>query len=768
MDKYPDYVFVCSQAQQYAWMKAYYPSIWERIQQAVKRGQWEPVGSMWVEPDCNIPNGESLIRQILYGKRFFQEHLQYETKDVWIPDVFGYSASLPQIMKQCGVEYFLTQKISWNQFNKFPHHTFLWEGIDGTRIFSHFLPTDTYNADTGPQEVLKNVQNFKDHGASSRSLLAYGYEDGGGGPSIDMLEKASRLKNFDGLPKLEMEGALAFFRQASAEARDLPVWVGELYLELHRGTYTSQAANKRGNRRSEVLLHDAEFLDAVTRCIAAERRETAADPVRAVYDVTGWKEPGAHTHRAALERAWMLVLLNQFHDIIPGSSIHWVYQDSARDYETVRVLAQSVQESSLASLLPLVDTSKLERPYFLVNTLGFSRQETVRRPDGSLTAVEVPACGYQVIDLAAVPSPPERPVKVRQTTHGLTMENGLVRVKFSAQGKLVSLRDLVARREILDGPGNVLLLHEDVPNAWDAWDVDVFYREKCQTVDGLESVTLHEDSPFQGTVRIVRVFGSSRIEQLITLRANSPRLDFLTRVDWREKQKFLRVAFPVAIRSQSATYEIQCGHVERPTHFNTSWDLGKFEVCAQKWVDLSEAGYGVALLNDCKYGHDIHSNVIQLSLLRAPLSPDPLADQGHHEFTYALLPHAGGFREGGVIEEAQALNTPLLFREGTVHPGKLPSTYSFFTVEGEGVQIQAIKAAEDGDAVIVRFSEEHGGRKTVTVRTTLPVSQAWTTDLLERETGTLRLKDGRVSFTMTPFEIVTVKFAGMGSSSAKI
>lgn len=758
MDEYPDYVFVCSQAQQYDWMKAYYPDIWKRIKKAVKRGQWEPVGSMWVEPDCNIPSGESLIRQILFGKRFFQEEFLYETKDVWIPDVFGYSAALPQIMSKSGIEYFLTQKISWNQFNQFPHHTFLWEGIDGTRIFSHFPPADTYNADTGPKEILKNLHNFKDHGRSSRSLLAYGYGDGGGGPSIEMLEKAARLKDFNGLPKLEQEGALSFFQKASQETTDLPVWVGELYLELHRGTYTSQARNKLGNRRSEFLLRDAEFLDAVSASIRPNRKESAADPLRAVYDVTGLNEGKSHTHRAALERAWKLVLLNQFHDIIPGSSIHWVYKDSARDYETIRVLAESVKESSWDALEPQLDTSRYSRPLVVANSLGFPREEVVRLPEGSLTVVEVPSCGYTVIDLADAPKTHEAPVRATQNGKGITLENGLVRLHVSSKGQLTSVYDLTAKREVLDGVGNTLLLHEDIPNLWDAWDVDVFYREKAKVIEGVEVLALHENDLLQATVRIVRTTGKSRIEQFIILRAGSSRIDFSTRVDWRERQKFLRVAFPVNIRAMAATYEIQYGHVERPTHFNTSWDLGRFEVCAQKWVDLSESGYGVALLNDCKYGHDVHGNVIQLSLLRAPISPDPAADQGTQEFTYSLLPHSGSFREGKVIEQAAALNSPLQTREITSHAGKLPPTQSFFSVDGNGVQIEAIKVSEKGNSIIARLYEAHGGRTRVTLRTSLPVRRAWISDLLENETAALSMKDGEVSFDVKPFEIVTLGF----------
>ena len=759
MDRYPEYVFVCSQAQQYAWMKAYYPEIWDRIKKAVRRGQWEPVGSMWIETDCNLASGESLIRQILHGKRYFQKELGYVTRDVWIPDVFGYAASLPQIMKKSGVEYFLTQKISWSQFNKFPHHTFLWEGIDGTNIFTHFPPADTYNSEVSPKELAYNVKNFKDHDRASRSLLVYGFGDGGGGPTIEMLEKARRLGDFEGLPKVVSEKAITFFEKAEADARDLPVWVGELYLELHRGTYTTQAKNKRGNRKSEFLLRDAEFFDAVTLALAPQRIERAADPKRAVYDVTGLHEPGANTHRAALDRAWKLVLLNQFHDIIPGSSIHWVYRDSDRDYETIRELGESVRDSALTSLDGLVDTRAFQHPVVISNTLGIRRREIVDLPDGSPASVDVPPCGYVVVEngdpfLRAT----DGPVKAVASRKGITLENGLVRVKINAAGHLTSVYDLRAKREALAGEGNVFHLHEDIPNCWDAWDVDVFYKEKFQTLGGLEKLEIIESGPLRATVQLVRVFGKSRLGQRIVLRAGSARLDFATTVDWQENQKMLKVAFPAAIHAASATYEIQYGHLERPTHTNTSWDLARFEVCAQKWADLSEPGYGVALLNDCKYGYDIQGNVMRLSLLRAPVSPDPVADRGTHEFTYALLPHAGDLRQGRVIEEAYALNVPLIVRATEPRSGPLPSSHSFFRTSREGAVIEAVKVAEDGGSLIVRLYEAEGGRGPAVLTTTLPVRKAWRADLLENDQQALVLREGAVRLDLKPFEIVTIKF----------
>lgn len=761
MDRYPEYVFVCSQAQQYDWMKAYYPEIWERIKKAVKRGQWEPVGSMWVETDCNLASGESLVRQILAGKRFFEKELGYTTRDVWIPDVFGYAASLPQIMKKSGVEYFLTQKISWSQFNKFPHQTFLWEGIDGTSIFTHFPPADTYNADPGPRDVLHNDKNFKEHDRATRSLLVYGWGDGGGGPSIENLEKARRMRDFDGFPKVEPEKALTFFEKAVADAKDLPTWIGELYLELHRGTYTSQAKNKLGNRKSEFLLRDAEFFDAVTLALVPDRKENAVDPKRAVYDVTGLGEGNEKTYRAALERAWKLVLLNQFHDIIPGSSINWVYRDSDRDYETIRTLGTSVRDSALSALDSQIDTSAFAKPVIVSNTLNFQRREVIALADGSLVEVEAPACGYTVIDQKdASLRETATPVQVTSNRQGTTLENGLVRLRINAKGQLVSVYDLRAKRETL-APGeigNVFHLHEDIPNLWDAWDVDIFYKEKFKTIDGLQSLEVVEFGPLRASVRITRKFGSSSLEQDIVLRAGSARIDFPTKIDWQENQKMLKVGFPVDVHSHRATYEIQYGRIERPTHTNTSWDLARFEVCGQKWADLSEPDFGVALLNDCKYGYDILGHTMRLSLLRASTSPDPVADRGQHQFTYSLLPHAGGIREGKVLEEAYALNVPLLTQATKSHPGTLPSEQSFFQTDRTGVIIEAIKVAEEGKAVIVRLYEAEGSRGSVTLSTTLPVKKAAISSLLEVEESALALSKGAVQLALKPFEIVTVRF----------
>ncbi|MDR1190591.1 MAG: alpha-mannosidase [Verrucomicrobiales bacterium] len=759
MQEYPDYVFACSSAQQYAWMKEYYPGIYADIKAAIKRGQWEPIGSMWVETDCNIPSGESLVRQILQGKKFFAKEFGYETKDVWIPDVFGYSASMPQIMRQAGVEWFLTQKISWNQFNQFPHHTFWWEGIDGTRIFTHFPPADSYNAEVRPKTLRFNVKNFREHDRASRSLLVYGYGDGGGGPTREMIELARRARDTEGLPRVEMERVAEFFPKALRDAKDPPVWVGELYFELHRGTYTTQARNKRGNRRGEVLLREAEFFDALALTLGGAVSVSAdqrGEIPHAVYDVVA--RGAKPTRRDDLERAWKLLLLNQFHDIIPGSSINWVYQDSARDYATIGKLCDRVLAETEPALTAKIDTSGFEQPLLVTNSLSHAREEVVRLPDGALRRVQVPALGYTVVDGRRVNAAAE--VEVRCGEQDIVVDNKLLRVTIDRDGLIVSVWDYAAGREVIASGkrANLFQLYQDLPNFWDAWDVDIHYQEVGEDLTKAERVTVSERDPLRVTVTVTRKFGKSRIEQDLIVSAGSRRVDFVTRVDWHETHKLLKVAFPVAVRSSRATYEIQYGHLERPTHYNTSWDLARFEVCAQKWADLSERDYGVALLNDCKYGHDIFGDTLRLSLLRAPTAPDPQADQGRHEFTYALLPHQADIISGRVVEEAYALNVPLKVRALPRQRGTLPASHGFFAVDRAGVVVEAVKVAEAGDGVIVRLYEAHGTRGPLTLTTTLPFTKATRTDLLERETGKMSFKNGKLRLTVKPFEIVTLKF----------
>lgn len=763
MDDYPEYRFVCSQAQQYAWIKEMAPKLYERIREKVKSGQWEINGAMWVEADCNITGGESLVRQILYGKRFWQQEFGVDTDTLWLPDVFGYAASLPQILQKSGVKYFLTQKISWNQTNKFPHHTFWWQGIDGTRVFTHFPPADTYNGNCTPRELAYNVHNFRDHDRAKRSLYVFGYGDGGGGPTVEMLENLRRLGNVDGMPKTQAGTVSSFFAKALEEADDAPVWVGELYLELHRGTYTTQARNKRNNRKCEFLLRDAEFL----ACL---------------------RPNGIQQYPAAdLDRAWKLVLTNQFHDIIPGSSVNEVYRDSDRDYAEVEKIGKAIVEDAITALASEVNTEGLTNPVLVVRnyddwafgeivTVDLNREalpQSVRyaggdpawvqvvKEDGKRKAIFQEATpeeghGYTVYDLSndVVPEPNLFTVTER------VLDNGTLHVEFDENGLISRIRDVYYEREVLkDGEqANQLQLFEDRPLYWDAWDVDVFYQEKGRVITELDKVEVVEKGPVRGAIRFTRSFGASQIVQTVRLAAGSRRLEFVTDVDWHEEHKLLKAAFPVRINAAKAKYEIQYGHVERPTHYNTSWDQARFEVAAQKWADLSEGGYGVALLNDGKYGHDTLGNTLRLTLLRSPKAPDPEADMGKHRFTYALLPHSGDIWAGQVVEQAYHLNAPpraRMLRSGNA--GALPQEQAVFDTDREGTLIEAIKKAEDEDAVIVRLYEAYNSRGQARLRTSLRVRSAHLCDLLERDIRELPMEDGVVSFDIEPFEIVTIK-----------
>ncbi len=707
MDEYPDYVFAASQPAQYAWMKESYPDIYRRIKEKVAAGRWEPVGGMWVEADCNLPSGESLVRQLLHGKRFFMSEFGYETKILWLPDVFGYPGSLPQLIAEAGCEFFLTQKLSWNDTNKPEHHTFLWEGIDGTRIFTHFPPADTYNGDFSTEEVERSVRNFKDAGRSNRSLYLFGWGDGGGGPEAGMIESAHRLG-------IELGRAAGFFEQASAESNDLTNWVGELYFELHRGTYTSQARTKMLNRRAEQALREAEMWS-----VAA----------------------GGDYPHARMDAAWKSLLLNQFHDIIPGSSIDWVYEEAERELVGVRAAADELSTRAISNLAG----EGTQLAVFNVNS--HRRREVVDLGD-RLRVVEAPPCGWGVQDQASVTSDQQ----VIMSDHA--MENDLLRVEWDEDGVLRSIWDKEAAREVLADRGNLLQLHDDNPAMWDAWDIDADYRESAVDLTALSAHQIEQPGGLRGAVRFTREFGRSRFTQRMVLDAASRVLRFECDVDWREDHKLLKVAFPVAVRSPEATYEIQFGHLQRPTHTNTSWDRARFEVCAHRWADLGEAGYGVALLNDCKYGYDILASVMRLSLLRAPTHPDPTADRGWHRFTYALMPHPGDFREAGVIEAAEDLNAPLRVVSSGLAAGE---ERSLVEVDTRQVIVEAIKRAEDSAAVIVRLYEVWGGRCRARVRVSMPVQRAWLCDLLERERIEVEVRDGQLELELSPFKILTLK-----------
>ncbi|MGW2935626.1 alpha-mannosidase [Streptomyces sp. NPDC001156] len=727
-DEYEEFVFACSQAQQYEWVRDNYPRVWARIQEAVKKGQWAPVGGMWVEADGNLPGGEALARQLVHGKRFFMEHFGIETKGVWLPDSFGYTAAYPQLAKLAGNEWFLTQKISWNQTNKFPHHTFWWEGIDGTRIFTHFPPVDTYNARFSGAEMAHAVRNYQEKGGATRSLAPFGWGDGGGGPTREIMERARRLKDLEGSPKVVVEHPDAFFKAAREEYPDAPVWAGELYLELHRATYTSQARTKQGNRRSEHRLREAE-LWATTAALHA---------------------PGYVYPYAKLDRLWKTVLLHQFHDILPGSSIAWVHREAEAEYARVAGELEELTADAVAALGPGATR--------VFNTSPYDRAEVLRTAEGAPAYVVVPAGGSAPLTAAEPPKP--------VVAGGRVLDNGLVRVEVAEDGTLSSVRDLRADREVLAGRGNLLRLHTDLPNRWDAWDIDKHYKKRYTDLLEADSVTVVEEDPLVGAIRVERSFGrGSRITQTITVRAGSPRVDFETEIDWHEAEKILKAGFPVDIRAPHSSAEIQFGHVQRPTHTNTSWEAARFEVSGHRWVHIGEPGYGVAVINDSTYGHDVSRTVredggttttVRLSLVRAPRVPDPGADQGRHSFTYSLLPGAG---IEDAVAEGYALNLPLRVADAAGAPEPVIS------VDGEGVTVEAVKLADDesGD-VVVRLYESRGGRAAGTLRTGFPLGEAQVTDLLERPLGQVDSDgNGFVPVRLRPFEILTLRLKRAGA-----
>lgn len=703
-DEYPEHRFTLSQAQQLAWLRERDPDLWARVRAKVGAGQFVPVGGTWVEPDCNLPSGESLVRQFLHGQRFFERELGGRSDIFWNPDVFGYTGQLPQIMRECGIRRFVTQKLSWNRFTKPEHQTFTWQGIDGSEVLTHFPPADTYNAEATVAELRRSAREFADHEHSGASLLVFGYGDGGGGPTRTMLETLRRAGDLEGVPRTTIGTPDEFFTQLEAEQGERPTVVGELYLEYHRGTYTSQARTKRGNRRSEVALHDAELLSCL----------------------------GGDYPREELVRLWRLLLLNQFHDILPGSSIRLVYEDAERDLAAVEAGAEALCERALGAPGPMP-----------VNTIGVDRREVARLPSGELRVVEAPPYG-----VGSLVEPDDA-----VTLEGLVLENGMLRVELAPDGSVVSVVEKATGREALAAPGNRLELYEDRPVAFDAWDIDPFHLQTRRECEPAESHEVVAATPLRAEVAFERSLGeASRLRQVVRLDAGSPRLELHTTVDWHESHTLLKVCFPLRVRAPFATYEMPFGYAERPTHSSTRWDAARYEVPGHRFADLSEHGFGAALLTDCKYGYSCHGNELRISLLRSPKSPDPEADMGEHTFAYAFLPHAGGWREAGVVSEALRFNVPLRFgSRAIVEPGR-----SFARVDDANLVLDTIKRAEGSDALVLRLYEAHGGRGEARLRLGAPFAEARRANALEDEGEALELDGDAIVVPYRPHELVTV------------
>lgn len=729
MREFPEFRYVQSEPQAYEFVKEQYPEVYEKIKEMVREGRWEVVGGMWLEPDCNIPSGESFVRQLLYGKRFFMQEFGIETKIEWLPDVFGFSPALPQILKKAGMDYFLTIKIFWNDTNRFPYTHFLWKGIDGTTIET-FFPR-ALNQDINIRELREAWQYLQVGGPVNRIAYLYGYGDGGGGPTREQIEKGRRFAKLPGLPACSFSSAKEFFSLISGR-KDLPVWDDELYLERHRGTMTTQARNKRWNRKAEFLLRDAEFLAFLSGAYPKEK----------------------------FDRAWKLVLLNQFHDILPGSSIGEVYVDSRRDYEEIFSIGEEIKKNSLKLFVSRIDTKGEGKEAVVVfNTLSWYRKSLVEidLPEGLMVNADCQRKGDKILFMADVPS---MGYKVFQVIEGTPQEGGLIvendhlensffSLDVDEEGRITRLYDKVNQREVLAGPGNDFFLFHDLG---DAWEVEKDYEVKFWKVGKAEKVVV-ERGPLRGVLRLEWRFGDSRMVQDLTIYRDIPRIDFVTYVDWHERHKLLKVAFPVNVRARYATYNIAYGNLQRPTHTNTSWEWARFEVSGHKWADLSDSGYGVSLMNDCKYGYDIRGNVMRLSLLRAPTHPDPEADQGEHHFTYSLFPHKAGLEE--VVKWAYDLNVPLIAHKEAHHDGELPEEFSF--IKAKGVVIGAVKRAEDDDSLVIRCYEPLGQATKAEIWLAKDIKEAMECDLLERPIGTVQVAGNTLHFDAHQFEIKTFK-----------
>lgn len=769
MEEYPDYRFLQSQPQMYQYIKEQYPDLYQKIKAKIIEGRWQPEGAMWVEADCTLTSGESLVRQFLYGKSFLKEEFAYDSQVVWLPDVFGYSAALPQIMQKTNTPYFMTTKLSWNQYNQIPNDTFVWQGIDGSEVLAHFITTTsegysptpfytTYNGLLDPYTIRKSWERYGNKEMNDSFLIAYGYGDGGGGPTHEMLETAQRLKDgLPGIPSIKNSNGVDFFTHLSDELVDKKVerWMGELYFEYHRGTYTSIAKNKKKNRQSEFLLQSIEKLFAIIN--------------RQAYP------------QAILERLWKKVLLNQFHDILPGSSIEEVYQDSDHDYAEVMNLGEKLIEELLTDTAVVKEEfDNAMREVYAFNSLGINRDTLLELPfqseavitgkqtlktqmlsEGQMLVLltDLPAVGAKRLELVgqveetlAVSEPIKAP---------LEFETPYYRIRFNEQYEFVSLYDKQAEREVIDKGQtfNQLRVYEDMPLHYDAWDVDIFYQDKVWQVDQVSKATLTEQGPLRYTYEIERDYLDSTIHQTIHFYAHTGRIDFVTKVNWQQQQQLLRAEFPVDVHATKANFDIQFGNIERPVHTNTSWDVARFEVNGQKWIDLSEGDYGVSLLTDSKYGYSVAYKRMGVSLIKSAIDPHPKADIGEHEFTYAIYPHQGTWKQAQTMEEALDLNVPPIIQIGEqgANFSEYP-TESWLKVAEKNILLDTIKQAEDSEDIVVRLYEYHQKRTVANLKFKEVPKQVLLCDLLENELETLEVNaEGLVKVPFMPFEIQTLK-----------
>lgn len=786
MDEYPEYRFMSSQPQLYQFVKEECPSLLAQIKERVAEGRWEPEGGMWLEADCNITSGESFIRQILYGKKFFREEFgKGDNVVLWLPDVFGYSAALPQIMKKTGLNYFMTTKIGWNEKNKFPYDTMIWEGIDGSQVLSHFITTrdyrpypeldrrkdisTTYNGMEDPSQIMGTWQRYQNRDISRKVLTCYGYGDGGGGTTREMIEKGKRLaEGICGCPRVRFAGVREFFEDLEQElsGKKVPKWSGELYLEFHRGTYTSMAENKKQNRACEFLLQQTEWMAA-----------------------KAWQYGGRSYPADRLERAWKLLMLNQFHDILPGTCIEEVYTQTDMEYEEIRRICGEIQAQSRETLLPFLGISKQREAngdgeraacVTLWNPLSFSVSELTELPgagwklgtgetpatqptyDGNtlLFAADIPAKGVLTIPaaLSARESDAQKTVEPQPVRASvISLDTPFYQAEIQADGTISRLYDKEYDREVfLPGQaGNRLRIFDDRPLEYDAWNIDEEYTRKSWEPESAAEAELLEQGPLRYVVKISRTYLSSSIVQYLTFYGASRRIDFRTELDWQEHQQLLKAEFPFDIMSRSLRCEIQYGNVERPTHRNTSWDQARFEMCMHKWVDLSENGYGAALLNDSRFGCSAEDSTVSLTLLKSGIFPSPNADIGPHTLTYSLYPHGGDFRDGRVIQAAYALNCPPKQIWGTTK--ELAETrHTDFFLDAENIFVDVEKGAEDQKGIVVRMYEAYGRRTKAHWMSGIGDGvRVWECDMLEQKERELPVSDGQVESLFAPYEIKT-------------
>lgn len=776
MKQYPEYKFMSSQPQLYEYIKENEPQLYEEIKKKVKEKAWEIDGAMWLEADCNIPSGESLIRQIMLGHKFFKDEFGVESKSLWLPDVFGYSAALPQMLIKSGIKYFMTTKLDWNQFNVIPNDTFMWRGIDGSEVFTHLVTTSdykklgeavtfsesknktTYTGVINANQTMGTWKRYQNKDISEETLMLFGYGDGGGGPTKEMLENARRLKyGIPGCPRVEIGFETEFFDRLYEKAmakEDIPTWVGELYLEYHRGTYTSMGKSKRYNRKSEVLYLDAEML--ATLCMML----------------------GEAYPEEELKMGWKTILLNQFHDIIPGSSIKQVYDESHEQYEKIFHLGEKLVQKSLKQITSKINLK--EKSVVVFNTLSYDRDDIVeviipkgikvqglQELDGKNVDIQIADNGKKLIFFAErVPSKGYKAYRIISEALKTSkefksldkkFENKYFKVGFDEDYNIISLYDKENERELIkrNKKANVLQAFEDRPMNWDNWDIDIYYKKKMWEVNDVRQVEVIEEGPVRYCIKIIRGFCDSVIEQYIYFYNNIPRIDFRNCVEWKEKNILLKVAFPVDINSGKATYEIQYGNIERSTHNNTSWDVAQFEVCAHKWADLSEGAYGVSLLNDCKYGYDIKGDTMKLTLIKAGTYPNPDADLGLHEFTYSIYPHKNTWKEASTQEMAYSLNVPMHAVIEEAHEGKLQSEMSLFKVNKVNCIAEVVKKAEASNGVIIRLYEYKNMREKVDISFCSEIEEAYECDLLENKIGIIKSNMNKISFEIKPYEIKT-------------